>query len=358
MNKKVKILLIITIIFLTGCSKKIDSSNKKEVDSGQVMQNRENINDDNKNAEEDFLNQGSAKAIIDETDLWMFYEDKNTGFSLRYPHDIVFNGKNNKNSINLSIKIGEINSLDGTMGYNKEVALKNKKNLEQRNFGEDVDFPLNESKKLTTIDSINAQDFLVLSRFEVCDITFERKLYFFVEDFQVVITLNGPKNSFVNTLGDYLKTDKLNCGDQKMWGDGGRVSFFEDLEQGNAPEDVQYWYNIFDKIVKTMTIYEDDNNLSNIEMLQGKWISVDDNSSVIEFRDNEKIDYYGEEKVSEDEFTLSDIYSGNILEKGTGGTYLTVGSGDDLFEYSLVNISSEELVLTYLSRGNTLRYKK
>jgi hypothetical protein len=358
MNKKLKILLIITVLLLTGCSKKIDSNNKKEVGNNQLAQNEENINGNNKYSEDDFINQGSAKAILDETDLWTFHEDKNTGFNLKYPHDITFNDKNNKNGINLLVEVDKIDSLESTMGYNKETALKNKKSLSDGNFGESVDFPQNVSKKISLVDGVSAQDFLVLSRFEVCNVTFERKLYFFVEDFQVLITLSGPTEGFVDALDDYLAIDTVNCGNQKIWTNDSQNKFYEDLKSVSAPESVQYWYDVFDKIIKTIDIYEKKDSLSIVEKLQGRWESVDDSNSIIEFIGDKKLDYYNNQIMSEDTFTLADGYIGDILEKGAEGMYLTVGNPGDYFEYSLVSVTDKELILTYLSRGNTLKFKR
>jgi hypothetical protein len=77
----------------------------------------------------------------------------------------------------------------------------------------------------------------------------------------------------------------------------------------------------------------------------GKWVSLDDQNSEIEFVGTKKIDYYQTQKVSEGNFVIDN-------------DYLIVTDEGEEYKYSIVKVSNEDLILTYLSRGNTLKYKR
>jgi hypothetical protein len=292
--------------------------------------------------EKEFNESGRAKAILDETDLWNYYENEEAGFSIKYPGDVSLN-KDEDFLFNLSVDVKKIDSLSDTMGFNKETALKNIDLLENGEYGDNVDWPLDISKKVKRIGDVNAQDFMVLSRFEICDVTFERKVYFFYNDNQIVITLSGPKTEIMNSASEYFETNEANCGEEKIWNFDKQAQFFEELKEGNGSEVAQEWFNKFDEIIETITFNEKDNNYS--VLIQGKWISLDDANSAIEFKDGKKIDFYSDEKMSEGDFSID-------------GKNLSVVEEGDIFEYEIIELSEKVLNLIYLSRGNILRYEK
>lgn len=294
--------------------------------------------------EQEFNESGRAKAIVNETDLWKIYEDAEAGISIRYPNDINFNERGGDNLYSLFVETKDINLLNGTMGFDKATAEENLKLLNNGFYGKKIDWPLVESQKITEIKNINAQEFMVLSRFEVCDITFERKLYFFNNNHQIMITLEGPKKEIIESLPNYFTNDPINCGETKMWNFEKQSEFFTNLENNIGSEVALAWFNNFDKIIKTIEL----NKITsfNLDLLQGKWVSTEDSKSEIQFSGTKKIDYYDGEKLSESEF---------IIEEKK---YLTVGPAEDDMRYIIINLSKDNLSLTYLSRGNTLNYTK
>jgi len=269
--------------------------------------------------EEEFNESGRAKAIEGETDLWQFHEDANTGFSIKYPHDV------------------EINKEDWGPG------LYVASNLVEEIDGPSSDFPLEESKKVVQIGDISAESFLILGRFEVCDVTFERKLKFVNNGYDASVVLMGDKEVLVNeNQSEYFTTNEENCGNMPIWDFDKQGDFFKMLEDGNGPEKTQEWFDLFNDIVGTIEFYEAPDSYS---VIQGRWISVDDNDSVIEFIGDKKIDYYQDEEISEREFEINE---NNLIVRGD----------DDNFEYEIVELSDEMLELIYLPRGNTLRYTR
>ena len=77
-------------------------------------------------AELEFNNSGRAKAIEGETDLWQFYEDKDTGFTIKYPHNVSL-GRDDSN-LALDIEVIKIDDLDYP-SFDKEEVLEDIESL-------------------------------------------------------------------------------------------------------------------------------------------------------------------------------------------------------------------------------------
>jgi hypothetical protein len=324
---------------------------------GYIILDKEDTEVDNtpeiSQKEQDFNNSGQAKAILDETDLWKFYESKDGGFSIKYPHDVSFDGDSNK-SFDLTIEVDEVSGLEGTMGYNEETALVNIEALKNGQYGEGVDFSFEASEKVRNIDGVNAQDFIVLGRFEVCDVTFERKSYFFNDGKQVVITLKGDEDMIKSGMSDYFETNEANCGNEKIWDFDKQGEFYKELSENRGIGIAQDWFNSFDRIIDTIEFNKEASN--NLSLIQGKWTSVEDSNSVIEFNGNTKIDYYSGSKMDEGSFGL---YEGkSFINSNNNGSYLRATIDGDSFDYYIVSVSEDSLVLSYLPRGNTLNYRR
>lgn len=335
MNKK--LLLLIIILVIGGITFIVISKTNKV--------NNENLVGENNPISEEEKESGQAETISDETDSWNIYED-DSGFSIQYPQDISF-GKKDSKQYGLTIESNEISSLEGTLGFNKETAEKNLESLKNGQYGETVDMPLENSKKITKIGTLNAQDFVVLSRFEVCSVTFERSVYFFNNGYQVVITLSAPKEEMISKFPQYFKTDKENCGSENVWIFEKQKEFYSLANKGELGI-ASDWLKTFDSIIKTIKFTSpvpEEGNKLDYSLIAGKWESLEDPDSSIEFKEGKKIDYYKGEKMSEDAYTLKD-------------GVITVNSDGEEMKYEIVGVSSGKLTLSYLARGNTLNYKK
>ena len=187
---------------------------------------------------------------------------KEAGFSMDYPSDIVTFSTNsyvnaNGNDILLSVQINKIDELgEQTLGYDKATALKDQDELKNGQFGEDIDFPFEVSKKVLKIQDIFAKDFVVFGRLEVCDVVFERKLIFYNNGYQVVITLETGKDKIIQSMPDFFGIDKENCGDSPTWkrqnGKSSQDEFYNALVSGSASKMAQDWYDTFDLITGTI----------------------------------------------------------------------------------------------------------
>jgi len=97
----------------------------------------------------------------------------------------------------------------------------------------------------------------------------------------------------------------------------------------------------------------------NFQTLQGKWQSLDDEKSVINFSGRQQKVFYDNEEVISGNFKLYDNYPVGIEDvENKTGEYIVVRSRENAFEYRILEINEKTLTLSYLPRGNTLRYER
>jgi len=117
--------------------------------------------------------------------------------------------------------------------------------------------------------------------------------------------------------------------------------------KNNAEPDISAEEKEFNESGRAKAILDEKDLLHHyVNELQGKWVSIDDEDSIVEFKDDKKIDYYAEQLMSEHIFNVS------------GKNHLTVGEGENKLKYEIVEATSDSLTLIYLGRGNILEYKK
>jgi len=272
-KKKMGILILFVFaVLLTSCTlfdkvEEMGISEEVAIDNKDIDISKE---------EQEFNDSGQAKAIEDETDLWQVFEDNEVGIDLRFPLDVGMSIMH-EHLLKLEVDITPIAELEGTMGFDKETALKNIEYLSMGNYGVDVDWPLIKSKTVRKLGNINAQEFMVLSRFEVCDVTFEKKLYFFHNDNQIVVSLIAGKNRIMEEGLEYFKMDEANCGDGLVWDLDKQVKFYDDLKNGQGSEFATRWLEAFDSIVDTINITKSESSsdedldlITRLDLLQGK----------------------------------------------------------------------------------------
>lgn len=124
------------------------------------------------------------------------------------------NEKMKKGLIPLTITIQKVSNLptDQTLGYDKATAEKDEVSLSKGQYGANVDFALASSTQVVKVDNkVNGKEFVVLSRFEVCDITFERILIFYYNGYQVMLNLKGDKDKIIAENPSYFLMDGPDC---------------------------------------------------------------------------------------------------------------------------------------------------
>ncbi|MFH1375410.1 MAG: hypothetical protein ABIH35_01935 [Patescibacteria group bacterium] len=314
-------------------------------------------------AEEELTAIARAKAIGEVNDLWQSYEDSEAGFFLQYPPNVSLG---TDSEFQLKIESEAIETLAGPMGFTKETALANQAALADGEYGEEVDWPVPESKTVRNLGDLNAQEFMVLSRFEICDVTFERKLVFYYNDHQVVITVSGLKKHLANSMAQYFTTDEENCGEAKVWISKEQGLFYQDVSDDWGSVAVQNWFYTFEEIVRTIKFWEITtpsreteevaDTSSKLGLLQGKWVAITDPKAVTEFTAEEKIDFYEGTETARGVFRLYETAAAK--NEAVAGEYLIVGEGEAVFKYKITDLSYEALNLMYLPRGNILKYER
>lgn len=229
-----------------------DSEDSKE----NTMSWKENEENENTMTEEEFNDSWSAKAIENETDLWNFFDDENIGLSLNYPLGSELLSEDqyptDLNETYFKVSLKEIWDQENPSDFSKEDQEKNIEELSAWKFWVQNWFSLPESEKVKTVWFLFAQDYITLSRFEVCDVTLERELVFYYNNKEVKVTSFAPVNKLKELMPEYFITDKDNCPDDVMWDFEKQKDFYKTLNEGNAPEEIQNWFDDFDKMSETI----------------------------------------------------------------------------------------------------------
>ncbi len=209
--------------------------------------------------EEVFNLSGRVKAIEKGSDLWQVYSDDVSGVTFNYPHNVTLTDSPMRDGgkLRMTVEVTDVDTItEGTLGFDRESVLANKAALESGEYGNGVDSPIQASEKLRKIGDISAQDLIVFGRFEVCNVTFERKLYFFNNNHSVLITLYGPQEDIMQESASYFTVNPENCGEEIIWDfdNQAQTSFYNALAAGTAGPIAQEWYDAFDDIVDTIEL--------------------------------------------------------------------------------------------------------
>jgi len=91
-----------------------------------------------------------------------------------------------------------------------------------------------------------------------------------------------------------------------------------------------------------------------MRVLQGAWISVDDSKSMVAIEADVWIDYYENQEVDRTTFALFTACADNGGVAVSDGSYIQTADG---LCYSIDSITPDGMELTYMDRGNKLRFK-
>lgn len=211
-------------------------------------------------AEKEFNESGRAKAIEQESDLWPLYADEASGFSFQYPHGVVVveNPFDAGGALRVTVDVMDVDEMPerGPLSFDAETVAINTAALSRGEYGQPVDNPLPESQRVRALDGANAQDFVVLGRFEVCNVVMERKLYFLNGDTQVIITLHGPQEHIMQEAAQYFTVDPANCGEEIIWVHDMQADFYNQLVSGSGGSIAQEWFDTFDQIADTVEVWD------------------------------------------------------------------------------------------------------
>lgn len=110
-----------------------------------------------------------------------------------------------------------------------------------------------------------------------------------------------------------------------------------------------------------MNIFAVNAQESNLELLQGKWQSMDDKTNFLVFEDNHRKEIAkGMTGWDDEEFTLSDkcINDNNKESENEREKDRYISCKESDLCWYIIEVTPAKLSLSYVSRGNTLTYKK
>lgn len=189
---------------------------------------------------------------------WQTHSDSKAGFTYKSSPDLTIGSTipSTFKQLNLTVSSQNISDLpeQAPMGLGRSTTLQDQQALAQGQYGQEIDWALPSSKKVRKLNGINAKEFMVLQRFEVCDVTFERKLIFFKDNYQITFTLYGPKDDIIANSPQFFTFDQQQgCANDFIWKQSGPIAFYQNLANQTASIPAQNWYNTFDQIVSTIS---------------------------------------------------------------------------------------------------------
>jgi hypothetical protein len=188
----------------------------------------------------------------------IMFQNSQAGFAFVYPHDglALYSCQCRDpeyGGFSLDVDISKLESMQGTMLEN---ALEEMDALANGEFGPDNDFSYLPSRNVIELGGVYVKEYMVLSRYDVCDVTFERIAVFYNKGYQVRIALAADSEQIIGEAEEYFTTDEINCLEEKIWAEGGREAFYDAVASGNAGQTANKWYGAFKDIMHLLQINE------------------------------------------------------------------------------------------------------
>jgi hypothetical protein len=188
----------------------------------------------------------------------MFYNSE-VNFAFIYPQgNLVISslpGCVEENGSDLLLNVS-IEHIDNLIGPDSEEAINEKEALEAGESGSYPDYSFGPSRKLIKVSDTYVKDFLILSGYgnTPCDITFDRKLRFYNNNYLVEILLSANKDKIMDSMEEYFTDKRTDCTGKKVWGLLKQDEFYEKLIARQAPAPAQEWYDAFEDIAYLLQI--------------------------------------------------------------------------------------------------------
>jgi len=189
--------------------------------------------------------------------------NEQAGFSFAVPEGVSMN---KEDDFFLSLDVRVVESLDEAGLYSKSIAEAVMESLKKGEKGPGLDFEEENSEKVIKLGDINGREGVVMGRFEVCDVTFEKILAFYPEKdgkvYQVVLNLRAPREKMMEAFPDYFYKDPDNCGEELVWkqqaegGENMRIfsKFNYYIIEANEHPLIVKWNNAFEEIKGSIRI--------------------------------------------------------------------------------------------------------
>lgn len=188
----------------------------------------------------------------DATSNWLVYSDEEAGFDLKYPEGAAMGEltADNQNELLLNVEVTKLDATEFPLGYDQTTAKSDREALANGEFGEPMTMSVDDSQKIVKLSDKSGKEWMVLGRFDICDVTFERIVVFYNNNYQVLVTLYGPADQIRDSMPEYFTINTANCGDKPIWDN--QAGFYKKVSAGEGSEVANEWYSDFDEIVGTI----------------------------------------------------------------------------------------------------------
>ena len=259
MRKLPAFFIMILIIMTLICSCIIRDANKARTgQENTVVQEEEKTaaeNRDNQDLNQDPVPEDEETAGPPNN---IMFESSQADFAFVYPHDDLtlyscLCRDPEYRGLSLNVGIMDMGSMQGTMLEN---AREESDALAVGDFGPDNDFSYPPSRDVIELGGVYVKEYMVLSRYDICDVAFEKTAVFYNEGYQVKITLAADREKIIGEAEEYFTTDEINCLGEKIWAEGGREAFYDAAASGNTGQAAGRWHSAFEDIMYLLQINE------------------------------------------------------------------------------------------------------
>ncbi len=245
------ICLFFSILLLNSC---------KKIESEELLDTEEVQDEISKQVpeakDEDTRNGKVNQETLDKLENHIMFYNSEANFAFIYPQEYLtissYPGlSGDYGDLFLNVRINDIENLKGS---EKEVAISERDALEAGDFGPETGFSYKPSEKVIKVGDTFVKEFLVFSRYEICDVAFDWEVDFYNNEYQVQITLSADKEKMLESLDQYFIYDEVNCPGQKVWDFDKQDEFYDKLITGRLPGLASEWFDAFDSIMYLLQI--------------------------------------------------------------------------------------------------------
>lgn len=199
-------------------------------------------------------NVSNWKTYTNENYGFEFKFQENDGFQFKYQDGVTINSaaKANKGEL-LGVEVVKMADIvDGPSGNTKENIYKDKAAIKNGDPTTPFYWGMPESYKIINIPGAVGKEFITLRAFDVCDVQFTKTAFIYKDDYRITLHWEYYGDEVTANNSNYFTLNPENCGEQKIWKEGGTDTFYKDLIAGKTDSVSQKWAIDFDQIISSI----------------------------------------------------------------------------------------------------------
>ena len=182
---------------------------------------------------------------------WLTFRNADAGLRLQYPPEVTLLTRPADEPEGLGLFI----TIDPIAGAENSADLEaDRTALAAGEYGIHEDAPVEGSEQVAPVDGGRAKVFTVMSRTEICDVSFDRGAVLYAGDYRVRLLLRASEKKMLEAAPKSFRADPGNCGQKLVWKAGRPKRFYAELARGKGPAFAVDWFRTFDEILATVTV--------------------------------------------------------------------------------------------------------